>query len=68
MRISNTVFCILCIYRPPKSNFQKFLYLLESIPKQIYSDTTNLIICGDINVNYLTLSNYKTQLDYLLAS
>ena len=35
---------------------------------QIYSNTTNLIICGDININYLESSNYKTQLDCLLAS
>ena len=35
---------------------------------QIDSNTTNLIICGDININYLQSSNYKTQLDNLLAS
>jgi len=35
---------------------------------QVYSNTTNLIICGDININYLKSSNYKTQLDCLLAS
>ena len=42
--------------------------LLESILMQLYSNTTNLIICGDININYLMSSNYKTQLDNLLAS
>ena len=42
--------------------------MLESILMQIYTNTTNLIICGDININYLKSSNYKTQLDYLLAS
>ena len=68
MRISDIVFCILCIYRPPTSNFLNFMYLLESILMQIYSNTTNLIICGDININYLQSSNYKTQLDNLLAS
>jgi hypothetical protein len=35
---------------------------------QLYSNTTNLIICGNININYLKTSNYKTQLNYLLAS
>ena len=68
MRISDIVFCILCIYRPPTSNFLNFMYLLESILMQIYSNTTNLIICGDININYLQSFNYKTQLDNLLAS
>ena len=44
------------------------MHLLESILLQIYSNTTNLIICGDININYLESSNYKTQLDCLLVS
>jgi len=35
---------------------------------EIDRNTTNLIICGDININYLETSNYKTELDYLLAS
>jgi hypothetical protein len=34
---------------------------------QADSNTTNLIICGDINIDYLKTSNYKTQLDHLLA-
>ena len=42
--------------------------LLESILLQLYSNTSNLIICGDININHLATSNYKTQLDSLLAS
>jgi len=68
IKISNTAFHILCIYRPPTSNFLNFQCLLESILTQLYSNTTNLIICGDINIDYLKTSNYKTQLDYLLAS
>ena len=68
MRISDTIFCILCIYRLPSSNFSKSLCLLESILRQIYSNTINLIICGDININYLKSSNNKTQLDCLLGS
>jgi len=68
MIISNIVFCILCIYRPQTSNFLNFLCLLESILMQLYSNTTNLIICDDININYPKSSNYKTQLHYLLAS
>ena len=42
--------------------------LLESILLQLYSNNSNLIICGDININHLATSNYKTQLDSLLAS
>jgi hypothetical protein len=28
-KISNNVFCILCIYRPPAGNFETFIQLLE---------------------------------------
>jgi exonuclease III len=68
MRISDLAFCILCIFRPPTGNFFNFLSLLESILMQLYSNVTNLIICGDININYLKSSNHKTQLDNLLTS
>ena len=68
IKTSNTAFRILCIYRPPTSNFLNFQCLLQSTLTQLYSNTTNLIICGDINIDYLKTSNYKTQLDYLLTS
>ena len=50
----------------------KFLFL-PTHPDQLWGSsylpyTTNLIICGDINIDYLKTSNYKTWLDYLLAS
>jgi exonuclease III len=68
LKMLTTVFYILCIYRPPTSNFLNFLCLLKSTLLQLYLNTTNLIICGDININYLKTSNYKTQLDNLLTS
>jgi hypothetical protein len=34
----------------------------------IYSNNTEIIICGDININYLTDSTHKQLLDLLLAS
>jgi len=34
----------------------------------IYSNTIEIVICGDINKNYLIDSNYKQLLDSLLAS
>jgi exonuclease III len=66
--ISTNTYYILCIYRPPAGNFTTFLLHLESILSQLYSATTNLIICGDINVNYLQNSRNKSLLDCLLAS
>ena len=34
----------------------------------VYSNTIEIIICGDININYLNDSTYKQLLDSLLAS
>ena len=34
----------------------------------IYSNSTEIIICGDININYLIDSTHKQLLDLLLAS
>jgi exonuclease III len=62
------IYHILCIYRPPAGNFTTFLLHLESILTQLYTDTSNVIICGDINVNYLQDSRNKSLLNSLLAS
>ena len=35
---------------------------------QLFSNTTNLIVCVDISIDYLKTSKYKFQLDCLLAS
>jgi len=47
--------CIVTIYRSPSRNFQYFRDNLEKILSMIliYSNTIEIIICGDININYL---------------
>jgi len=66
-KVLNKFICILCIYRPPKGNFGTFIYLLESLLNKLYTISTNTIICGDVKINYLRASNYKTKLNSLLA-
>ena len=68
LHFSSIKFYILCVYRPPTGNFSYFLSSLESVLNQIYSNSINIIICGDININYLDNTNNKLQLDSLLAS
>ena len=60
--------CVLCVYRPPTGNFSYFLSSLEAILNQLYTNYINIIICGDISINYLNNTNNKHQLDSLLAS
>ena len=60
--------CILTIYRAPDGNYNNFLTQLEKILQKIYDPKINLILCGDINVNYLKNSSRRSQLDALLMS
>jgi hypothetical protein len=68
LHISSFVLCILCVCRPPTGNFSYFLSSLESILNQLYTNSINIIICGDININYLDNTNIRLELHSLLAS
>jgi hypothetical protein len=60
--------CIVTIYRSPTGDFQYFIDNLKKILSMIYSNTMKIIICGDININYLIDSTHKQLLDSLLTS
>ena len=68
LSVNSRNICILSIYRAPSGNFAFFLDELEMILNLLYKNNTQLIICGDININYLEENNKKTRLDSLLAS
>jgi len=53
-------------YRSPSGNYQYFIDKLETI-LMLYSNSVEIIICGDININYLIDSTSKRLLDSLLA-
>jgi hypothetical protein len=61
--------CILTVYRAPTGNCLHFLNSLEVILNRIHTRSIKIILCGDININYLddTGSN-KPRLNTLLAS
>ena len=50
IRIRSEVYCIACIYRPPAGDLSNFLTLLDLMLAHLHSPSTNLIICGDINI------------------
>jgi exonuclease III len=62
------VICIICMYRPPMGNLETFMHLLQSALEKIYTNSMKLVICGDININYLKNCSYKAKLDSLLAT
>ena len=66
--VNSVNICILSIYRAPSGNFAHFLDKLEMILNLLHRNNTQLIICGDLNINYLVENNKKNLLDSLLAS
>ena len=67
----NTTFFRLHItvaYRAPTGDFNLFLNRLDDSIKSIYKTNLNLIICGDINIDYLSENNRKKQLDPVLQT
>jgi len=60
--------CILTIYSSPSGNFKNFLNRLNLILQKLYNNKYNIVICGDVKVNYLIHNNRRSQLDAVLHS
>jgi len=59
--------CIKTLYSP-SGNFSCFLLKLDTTLQLFNTLTLQIIICGDININYLMESEKENQLDNLLLS
>jgi endonuclease/exonuclease/phosphatase (EEP) superfamily protein YafD len=59
---------IIAIHRAPSSNLQQSLQNLDELLYMVSDHKEDIIICGDININYFRDSYHKQQLDSLLAS
>jgi exonuclease III len=57
---------IICIYRSPPGDFGHFLRLLDATLKYLQKPKTEFVICGNINVDYITDNHRKQQLSLLL--
>ena len=57
---------IMVAYRAPPGNSNLFLNRLDDSIQSIYRANLNLILCGDINIDYLTENDRKRQLDSVL--
>ena len=56
LKLKSTFFnvCIMAVYRAPTGNFNLFLNRLDDIIKTLYKVDLQIIIYGEINVDYLT--------------
>ena len=66
IKTNSQFMCIIAVYIPPTGNYNYFLQQLDEVRKILYSPTTCLIVCGDLNINYLIENEQKRQLDNLL--
>ena len=53
---------VICVYRSPSGDFNHFLRLLDMALLSLNEPSTELLICGDFNVDYLSRSNHKQKL------
>jgi hypothetical protein len=60
--------CVFSIYSTPMVISLIFLYKVDIILKSLYNSKIEFIICGDVNINYLTDTHRKNQLNSLLIS
>ena len=70
LKLKSTLFnaCIMAVYSAPTGNFNLFLNRLDDIFKTLYRVDSRLIICGDINIDYITDNDKKRQLDAVLLT
>ena len=56
----------LVVYRAPTGDFIYFLNKLDDSIKSMYKTNLNLILCGNINIDYLLENDRRKQLDLML--
>jgi hypothetical protein len=66
--LNKTALYILTVYRSPVGDFKKFTENLDNILIFLTNTITEVIVCSDINVNYLINNNKKYQLNSILNS
>jgi hypothetical protein len=53
LELSYTKTLVITVYRSPSGDFQLFLNRVEVIIKKFLQSDLKLMICGDVNVNYV---------------
>lgn len=61
-------YIVICVYRPPASDFCTFESTMENVLKLATKGQKHVIVCGDFNVNLLESSNNTVKLLTLFKS
>jgi hypothetical protein len=66
LNVSFPIVYIRRVYRSPVGNFNYFLQTLDKVLQSLCNPVSRIIICGDININYLIENDQKRRLDNML--
>jgi hypothetical protein len=64
----SNIYCTISIYGSRLGKLPYFINTSDLVLNKPHSISTNIILCGDININYLVKGNDRIQLDSLLAT
>ena len=53
LQVASIHLLIICLYRSPTGDYTYFLNQLELVLNKLYRVSTNIIVCGDFNINFL---------------
>jgi hypothetical protein len=68
IQLSTHVIYIVAVYRAPSGIFSQFLLNLDDALRMTFNAKVKIIVCGDININYIKESLMKEQLEDILSS
>lgn len=68
IKIGNDTIKLLSMYRSPAADINHFLLKLDTILNNICKNGCKVILCGDFNIDYLSVSNSKKQLIDIIQS
>lgn len=60
-KIKQKFYTLGVLYRPPQSNFNSFLNLIETSATSLLNDTDYFIFTGDVNINIFDTESIKTK-------
>jgi hypothetical protein len=55
---------VICLYRSPPGDINHFLRLLDMALLSLHKPSTDILICGDFNIDYLLSCNHKQSYHY----
>ena len=67
LQVPLTNLLVICFYRSPMGDFY-FLNQLELVLNQLYKVSTDIVLCGDFNINFFETTSRVLFLQSLLAS